>query len=362
MLFTHKQFLPFSHFHANISNIFYFCIEIHLKMNRSKIAFIINPNSGTNKKEDLPDLINKTLHKERFDPTIIFTEYAGHGRKLTRQFIEEGYKYIVACGGDGTMNEVASELVHTNVIFGIIPYGSGNGLARHLRISMSPKRALQQINKHMIKTIDYGVADEFKFFCTCGTGFDAHVSHKFAVQGKRGFITYLKTIFKEYLNYKPHLYTLRTGKFEIKQRAFLITFANASQYGNNAFIAPHASISDGMLDITILKPFSFFSIPWLAFLLFRKEIDRSKQISIIRTNEVTLIRQKEGSFHIDGDPVEKGRNIHIKIIPKGLKVLVGRNIEIDVMIRSRFIYARRKIRSQHKKIQRLLFTQENITK
>jgi YegS/Rv2252/BmrU family lipid kinase len=326
-------------------------------MNKSKIAFIINPHSGTSKKEDLPDLIERTLNRDRFDPTTVFTEYAGHGRELTKQFIEDGYKYIIACGGDGTINEVASELVHSNVVFGIMPYGSGNGLARHLRISMSPKRALQQINKHIIKTIDYGMAGDNKFFCTCGTGFDAHVSDKFAVHGKRGFITYLKTIFREYINYKPHLYTLKTENFEIRQRAFLITFANASQYGNNAFIAPHANISDGMLDITILKPFSFFAIPWLAFLLFRKEIDRSKHISIIRTNKVTLIRRKEGSFHIDGDPLDKGKSIDIKIVPEGLKVLVGRSISIDVMIRRRLIYARRKIRSQHKKIHQALFTE-----
>jgi YegS/Rv2252/BmrU family lipid kinase len=313
-------------------------------MGRSKIAFIINPNSGTSRKEDLPVLIEKILDRERFKPTIIFTQYAGHGKELAARFVKENYKYVIACGGDGTMNEVASELVHTGVIFGIIPYGSGNGLARHLRIPLFPKRALKQINRPIVKTMDYGLADENKFFCTCGTGFDAHISHQFAVQGKRGFFTYLKTIFREYINYKPYMYVLKNDEFEIKQRAFLVTFANASQYGNNAFIAPHASTSDGMLDVCIVKPFSFFDIPRLAFLLFRKEIDKSRHISIVRAKEITLIRKKEGSFHIDGDPMEKGKEIRIKVVPAGLKVLVGRSISMEVAIRAQLIYARRRIR------------------
>ncbi len=324
-------------------------------MERSKIAFIINPNSGTSDKEDLPALIDRTLDKNRFEATVVFTQYAGHGRELTTRFVEEKYNYVVACGGDGTMNEVASELVHTDVIFGIIPYGSGNGLARHLGISMFPKRALKQINHHVIKTIDYGLADETKFFCTCGTGFDAHVSHEFATKGKRGFLTYLKIIFKEYLRYKPYMYVLKNEEIEIHQRAFLITFANAAQYGNNAFIAPRASISDGILDVTILKPFSFFVIPWLTLLLFQKEIDRSKHISTIRTKEITLVRRKAGSFHIDGDPVEKGKEIHIRVVPAGLKVLTGRNLNIEVAIRAQLIYARRKIRFHGKSIQRAIW-------
>jgi YegS/Rv2252/BmrU family lipid kinase len=313
-------------------------------MGKSKIAFIINPKSGTNRKEDLPVLIEKILDKERFDPTIVFTQYAGHGRELASHFVKENYKYVIACGGDGTMNEVASELVHTGVIFGIIPFGSGNGLARHLQISLFPKKALKQINHHAVTTIDYGLANESKFFCTCGTGFDAHISHQFAVQGKRGFFIYLKTIFREYINYKPYRYILKNDEFEIKQYAFLITFANASQYGNNAFIAPHASTSDGTLDVCIVKPFSFFNIPRLAFLLFRKEIDKSKHISIVKAREITLIRKKAGSFHIDGDPVEKGKEIHIKVVPAGLKVLVGRDVSMEVVIRAQLINAKKRIR------------------
>ncbi|MFA6779615.1 MAG: diacylglycerol kinase family protein [Paludibacteraceae bacterium] len=319
-------------------------------MSKAKIVFIINPKSGTSDKKELPGLIDSVIDKEKFDVTVVYTEYAGHGRELARRFAEEQYDYVIACGGDGTMNEVASELVHTNSCFGIVPYGSGNGLARHLGISMIPLKALRQINKHLVRNIDYGLADDTKFFCTCGTGFDAHVSHKFAVQGKRGFFTYFKTICREYVKYKPYMYTLKSDSFEIKQRAFLVTFANASQYGNNAFIAPQASTSDGKLDVCILKPFPFFAIPWLAFLLFQKEIDKSKHISILQARDITLIRRKEGEFHIDGDPVMKGKEIHVKVVPAGLKVIVGRTLTLDVILRSRLIFARRRIRNQAKRL------------
>ncbi len=319
-------------------------------MEKAKIAFIINPKSGTSNKKELPGLIDSIMDKDKFDITVVYTEYAGHGRELARKFVEEKFDYVIACGGDGTMNEVASELTQTDTCFGIVPYGSGNGLARHLGISMLPSKALKQINKHMVRVIDYGMADDKKFFCTCGTGFDAHVSHKFAVQGKRGFFTYFKTICREYVKYKPYMYTLKNDSFKINQRAFLITFANASQYGNNAFIAPQASTSDGKLDVCILKPFSFFSIPWLVFLLFQKEIDKSKHITILQAKEVTLVRRKEGEFHIDGDPIMAGKEIKVRVIPAGLKVVIGRTMTLDVILRSRLIHARRRIKKRAKKI------------
>lgn len=319
-------------------------------MDKAKIAFIINPKSGTKGKEDLPDLIRKIISTEKFDVTIVRTEYAGHGRELARQFVEEKYDYVIACGGDGTMNEVASELTETETCFGIVPYGSGNGLARHLSISMIPSKALRQINKRMVKRIDYGMANDKKFFCTCGTGFDAHVSHRFAVQGKRGFLTYLKTICTEYIKYKPYVYTLKSGFIKITQQAFLVTFANASQYGNNAFIAPQASTTDGLIDVCVFKPFSVFAIPLLAFRLFRKEIDKSKHISTIQVPEVTLVRPEPGEFHIDGDPVYMEAEIHVRVIHGALKVIVGRPFNMDLILRARLMYARRNIKKNAKRL------------
>lgn len=285
-----------------------------------KIAFIINPNSGTNNKKALPETINRILG-DKYEVNSIFTEYAGHAKEIVKQLISEGYRYIVACGGDGTVNEVASAMVGTDAAMGIIPFGSGNGLARHLSIPMNTDAAIKLVGELYVQSIDYGMANDHMFFCTCGTGFDAHISHEFSKDGKRGFFTYLKIMAREFWKYKSYVYELSNKSMTIVQKAFLITFANASQYGNNAFIAPHASARDGLMEVCIMKPFWYPSIPNIAFRLMTKEIEKSRHFSVIKTSEVTLRRPCSGEFHIDGDPVMEGKEINIKIFPKALKVI-----------------------------------------
>lgn len=287
-----------------------------------RIAFIINPISGTSDKRKLPQMIQETF-VEGWETTIVETERAGHGKELAAKFAADGYDVVVACGGDGTMNEVASALVHTETAFAIVPYGSGNGLARHLGFSMHAREALSQIYNGKEHVIDSGlVNDEIPFFCTCGTGFDAHISHSFTAEGKRGFLTYLKVILREYLKYKPDSYTLKGNAFSMKRRAFLITFANAAQWGNMAYIAPHASTRDGLLDICILSSFPIYSAPLLAFRLFRKTFDKSRHVTSLTAKEVVLSREHEGEFHIDGDPVMLGKEIKVKIEPQSLRIRV----------------------------------------
>lgn len=166
-------------------------------------------------------------------------------------------------GGDGTINEIARSLVHTDTALGIIPCGSGNGLARHLHIPMEPKKALEVLNEGCLDTIDYGKINGTDFFCTCGVGFDAFVSLKFAHAGKRGLLTYLEKTLQESLKYQPETYELETENGVSKYKAFLIACGNASQYGNNAYIAPQATLTDGLLDVTILEPFTVWMYPLL---------------------------------------------------------------------------------------------------
>ena len=220
------------------------------------------------------------------------------------------------------MNEIASGLVHSDTAFAIVPYGSGNGLARHLGYSMTPRLALMQINHGNEMVIDYGIVNNKKFFCTCGTGFDAHISHSFATTKKRGFLSYLKIIVKEYFGYHSNFYKINLDCFSFSRRAFLVTFANASQYGNMAYIAPHASTQDGVMDICILDTFPIYSIPKLAYLLFKKQIDKSRHISILKAKSATLIRENEGEFHIDGEAVNLGKEIHVEIVHNGLKIII----------------------------------------
>ena len=165
--------------------------------NKRRIIFIINPISGTSNKDEVPQLISKHLDQERFDYKVCFTEYSGHAAEIARQSAEAGIDIVVAVGGDGTINEVARSLVHTQTALGIIPCGSGNGLARHLCIPMDTVKAIELINQCQIESFDYGVINGLPFFCTCGMGFDAFTSLKFAEAGRRGPITYVGNVLKE---------------------------------------------------------------------------------------------------------------------------------------------------------------------
>ena len=287
-----------------------------------KIAFIINPVSGTNNKSKICQTIENELDTELFEPIFAFTEYCGHAKELAKKFAEDGVKFVVAVGGDGTINETASALVHTESVLGIIPVGSGNGFALHTGIPKNVKKAVQKLNSANVVSVDYGLKNGQPFFCTCGVGFDAFVSTEFAKSGKRGFINYIKKSISCYFSYQPEKYSLLGNDIDMDINAFLITFANASQWGNNAYIAPRASITDGLLDIAIMSKFPLFAAPLFALELFTKKIDKNLYMNIIQTNEITLFREKDGAFHFDGEPCLEGEKINIKIVEKGLKIMI----------------------------------------
>lgn len=289
---------------------------------KKKIAFIINPISGTFKKSELPDLIRKHLNNDQFAPLIVFTEHRGHGTELAREFATAEYDTVVAVGGDGTVNEVAQELTHTSTALGIIPIGSGNGLARHLGIPMNPVKAVELLNHSEPIQMDYGLVNGKPFFCTCGTGFDAYVSMEFAKGQKRGIMSYLEKIITGYFSYKPQNYHLVGNNIDLTAKAFVLTFANASQWGNNAYIAPQASVQDGKLDISIMSNFPVIAIPTLAINLFAKNINKDLFMTTLRANEITLYRDEPGPFHYDGEPYEEGKVILIRIVEDGLSVRV----------------------------------------
>lgn len=289
---------------------------------KKKIVFIINPISGTQNKKNILSLLEERIDKEKYDFEIVKTEKAGHAAEIAAQSAIANINLVVAIGGDGTINEIARSLIHTQTTLGIIPFGSGNGLARHLQIPMEAKGAIDIINQGNIECIDYGRINEMPFFCTCGVGFDAFVSLKFAKSGKRGLLTYLENTLHESLNYKPETYEIENEDGTMKYRAFLIACANASQYGNNAYIAPQASLSDGLMDVTILEPFTVLDIPTLAFQLFNKTIDQNSRIKTFKCKKIRILRNKAGVIHFDGDPIISGENIDVEIIGKGLNVCV----------------------------------------
>ena len=290
------------------------------------IAFIINPISGAketqNAKRKLPKLIMQTLDMEQWLPNIVFTEYAGHATELAHQYARMGFDAVVAVGGDGTVNEVARGLKDTKTALGILPMGSGNGFARHLNIPIRPQKALEMINHSEPINVDYGLANGRLFVSTCGTGFDAVVADNFAGSNKRGFMTYLQNTLKVAFSYQPQTYHIVGDGLDVTHKAFLITFANANQWGYEAMIAPKARVQDGKMDIMLMSSHAILGSASLALRLFTGSIDNSYFMDTIRAKEITLEREEVAPFHIDGDPVEMDKDIHIKIVADGLKVLV----------------------------------------
>lgn len=294
----------------------------------SRIVFIINPISGTGRKDVVEEAITSHLDHDRYLPSIRYTEYAGHAAEIAHDAAQEGIEIVVAVGGDGTINEVARSLIHTNTALGIIPCGSGNGLARHLHIPLDPIAAMKIINRGVIHCLDYARINGQAFFCTCGVGFDAFISMKFAEAGKRGLVTYVEKTLKDGLTYKPETYriTLNGDEGNSEQyEAFLIACANASQYGNNAFIAPHASMKDGLLDVTILEPFNVLETPAIVMQLFSKTLPQNSHVKTFRTKHLRIEREKAGVAHCDGDPFDTGKIIEVELIAKSFNVVVNEN-------------------------------------
>ena len=296
---------------------------------KKKIVFILNPISGTHSKDEIPEIIKDTLNHELYDYEIRLTEYAGHAAEIAHDCAAEHIDIVVAVGGDGTVNEVARSLVHTDTALAIIPCGSGNGLARHLCLPLDIKKAISVINTGKIETFDYGVINELPFFCTCGMGFDAFISLKFAEAGKRGPITYVENVLKEGLKYKPETYEVEDETGAKRYKAFLIACANASQYGNNAYIAPGATMKDGEMDVIIMEPFDTLEAPQMAADLFMKTLGNNSKIKTFRTKKLHIHRKESGAIHYDGDPIMMGTEIDVHIEHQGIHILTNPEAKED---------------------------------
>jgi len=286
---------------------------------RRKALFIINPISGGKKKDDVPQLIGKYVDAEA---TIIFTKGVAHAREVAKEAIGK-YDLIVAVGGDGTVNEIASALVGTETVLGVIPCGSGNGLARFLGIPMDMQQAIANLNTGRTEAIDSAMANGKSFFNMAGMGFDAHISEVFAHGKKRGFITYIKSSFREILNYTAQNYKFEIDDKPYQRTAFMLSFANSSQYGNNAHISPQASVQDGLIDVCVIKPFPLYRFLELGIRMFTKTTNSSRFVEVIRGKHIVIKRDKPGPMHLDGEPELAGTEVDIKVLPSSLKIIVG---------------------------------------
>jgi diacylglycerol kinase (ATP) len=289
---------------------------------KKRILFIINPVSGLGKQKSAEDRINQILDKDLYDAEIRYTERAGHATEITLQAAADGVDVVVAVGGDGTVNEIGQALIGRKTLMGIIPAGSGNGLARHLKIPSGFKNAIGVINRGKVKKIDTATINDRVFLSIAGVGYDAYVARQFAKAPKRGFFSYFSIASGEYLKYKSKKYTLNIDGKEITRKAMVITFANSGQFGNNVSIDSKAKLDDGLIDVCIVRRIPFLLVPFYVPMLFTKTFHKTHYIEIIQAKEVTVKRKKGKSIHFDGDAFKMGKNLEMKINPLSLNIIV----------------------------------------
>lgn len=291
-------------------------------MQNIQFLFIINPISGTAQKHKIPELVHHILKVDKSKIKIVLTRYAGHGRELAAEAVTQGIPNVISVGGDGTMNEIASSLLHTNTRLGIIPMGSGNGLARHLHIPLDISKAIDLLNDFSVTTIDSGIINGKPFFCTAGIGLDAQVSKVFDELPTRGLKTYAKAFIRKVRSYKgDDLKIILNGERELSGKFLLTTFANSNQFGNNAFIAPQASLTDQQLNLVLLKPVNALQAMEKIYKLFSGQLHNDKDTTQLLFNNVEITKNEAGPAHIDGDPVVLDKKIIVSCNPKSLHVL-----------------------------------------
>ncbi len=291
------------------------------------IFFIVNPNSAKKNIDRISNAISDGIDINKYKVSVAYTKSAEHATILSKNAVADKVDVIVAVGGDGTVNEVASQMINTSSTLGIVPLGSGNGLARHLGISRNIEKAIELINKQITSVIDTASVNGKPFVSIAGVGFDALVAERFAASTHRGFLGYFHIIANEYLNYKPQHYniTFDDGKV-INQDALFVAFANSNQFGYNTTIAPNAKLKDGLLDVCIVKKPQIFHIPMIANLLLLKMVDVSPLVNIVQTKGLIVNCSTDTVLNIDGEAVNFGKNLNVKINPLSLKIIINKNV------------------------------------
>ncbi|MEI7595952.1 MAG: YegS/Rv2252/BmrU family lipid kinase [Bacteroidota bacterium] len=286
------------------------------------VLFIINPISGVGRKKEIETIVESTIDKSKFIYSITFTEYAGHATIIAMDAKENGFDIVYVVGGDGSINEVATGLLNTDIVLGIIPSGSGNGLARFLKLPFDIKRNIVILNNYKTTLIDTIDINNKCCVSIAGIGFDALVAKEFDKLGRRGFWGYLKIVSNKYFNYKPKKYTISIGEKTFERRALFISIANSNQFGYNTVVAPLADICDGLADICIYQKVSIFKVLFYALFVFAKRIHKTKYVEIIKASEFVIERKKKKWINIDGQPMKLNKKLYVKVLPKSLRVIV----------------------------------------
>lgn len=296
-----------------------------------KARIIINPVSGgRNRVSEITEAVRKVCSSVDGIFEIKVTKTKGGASEFSRDAVRRGYEVVMVCGGDGTINEAAGPLVGTTTALGIVPIGSGNGLARALDIPKGVEAAIGLLKDWKFREIDAGVICGRYFFATAGCGFDAHLSRSynsgFFSSKMRGILPYYPLAFWEYLWYKAMPSTVKIGNYNEQFSPFLLTAANTGWFGGNALIAPDAVPDDGLVDICIVSKPGFFKAVKLAARLMNGTIDGHEGFRTFRTDEVDIYREGSSIVHADGEPFEWGGVIPIKVLRRQLRVLTGQAV------------------------------------
>ncbi|MDH4089664.1 MAG: YegS/Rv2252/BmrU family lipid kinase [Cyclobacteriaceae bacterium] len=301
-----------------------------MNKNIRKALFIINKHAGVGYQPYLEGKIINACEKHDVECTIEFTADRGHGITLAQQAAEKGFQWVIASGGDGTLNEVAQGLIHAGLPMGIIPRGSGNGLARHLGISLRISDAIDQLFDSRVISMDaFTINGKFSLNVS-GIGFDGHVANMFGADSRRGLIGYITLTLQEFFRFKEFEIIISANGKTFIRNAFIVAIANSSQYGNNARIAPSASVCDGLLHLNILRKVPFYRIDFV-YAFFNGSLDKSSFCEILVTNSLQLKTTIPVAFHVDGESCGLSDAFAVRLIPKALHVLVpnkGRNTRV----------------------------------
>lgn len=285
------------------------------------ILFVVNKFAGIGYPSELENAVKSVCEKNNARCWIEFTQRKGHAIELAKDARQNGFNHVIAVGGDGTINEVARGLVQSDIPMGIVPRGSGNGLARHLGISLKIAEAIDQIFDSRIMPMDAFRVNGKLSLNVSGIGFDGHITNLFGVKSSRGLIGYVMLTVQEFLKFREFETEIVMNGRSFKRDAFIIAIANSSQYGNNARIAPAASVCDGLLHINVVKRVPLYRLDFI-YSFFSGQLDRSSLCEFMEAPALKIKTTKPIDYHVDGEPCGLNDNFDIELIPSALHVLV----------------------------------------
>lgn len=293
-------------------------------MNNNKIIFVLNPISGFLgfRRRKIERIIKRYIYKNEIDGEIWHSKYAGHTTELVRQAAEQQVKTVVVAGGDGSINEAARALVHSDTALGIIPAGSGNGLAHYLKIPFNIVKAIDVIVEGNTKQADVLKVNDNYAFSLAGLGLDAMIASRYKTLKQRGFLAYLHCAVMEYFNYTPEKVIIKTDTMELDETCVFMVFANSDQFGYNFRIAPQADLFDGYIDVVVVKKFPFIAAPLSSIKIWSGQANKILYFSSFKTKKAVITRENSGMVNLDGDPYETDKTVTVEVMEKALNLIV----------------------------------------